>query len=135
MTATALQGRTDWETAQQAADHGKSAAQAIGYRCIGRYLHEHAGEDMAILGLREIPEPRAQMWPVTGGTDEDRRARVDAWAKRHGVTAGDEEESGTYRAVLSFGPVRVIAYMIPDRTMDERLAAIRKAVAEREAAA
>ena len=131
MTApAALKGHSQWETDEYDRDHGRTAAQEIGYRCMGRYLHAHAVEDMAILGLREIPEPRPQMWPVTGGTDEDRMARVDAWAKRHGVAAGTDEASGTYRAVLGFGPVKVIAYMIPDRTMAERLAALYSAVRE-----
>lgn len=135
MSATALKGRTEWETAQYAADHGKTAAQAIGWQLYARYLYAHAGEDMAILGIREIPEPRAQSWPVTGGTDEERRARVDKWAARHGVTAGTDETSGQYKAVLAFGAIRHEVYMIPDRTMADRLAAIHKAVAEREVAA
>ena len=116
--------KTPWEAQQYRADHGRTATIAVGQQLLARHLHACAAEDMAILGLREIPEPRPQMWPVTGGTDEDRRARIDAWAKRHGVTAGPDEDGGTYRAVLSFGLVKVIAYMIPDRTMDERLAAI-----------
>jgi hypothetical protein len=70
------------------------------------------------------------MWPVTGGTDEDRMARIDAWAQRHGITAGPDEASGRYQAVLGFGPVRVIAYMIPDRAMADRLAALYGAVRE-----
>jgi hypothetical protein len=141
MTAAALQGRTDRETAQYAADHGKSAAQAMGYRCMGRYLHAHALEDMELLGIREIPDPRPQMWPVTGGTDEDRMARIDAWAKRHGITAGTDEASGHYKAVLAFGPVRVEVYTVPDRVMADRidavnrqLAALHSAVAGRDAA-
>jgi hypothetical protein len=85
---------------------------------------------MAILGLREIPDPRPEMWPVTGGSDQDRMARIDAWAKRHGIKAGLDEASGRYQAVLGFGPAKVIAYMIPDRTMDERLAALYGAVRE-----
>jgi hypothetical protein len=126
--------KTPWEAQQYRADHGRTAALAVGQQLYARHLHACAAEDMAILGLREIPEPRPQMWPVTGGTDDDRRARIDAWAKRHGTTAGPDEEGGTYRAVLSFGLVKVIAYMIPDRTMDERLAAIYSA-ARGEAAA
>ena len=122
--------KTRWEAEQYAADHDRTAAIAVGQQLYARHLHACAAEDMAILGLREIPDPRPQMWPVTGGTDEDRKARVDAWAKRHGVTAGTDETSGSYRAVLGFGPVKVIAYMIPDRTMTERLAALYSAVRE-----
>lgn len=126
--------RTRWEAEQYAADHGRTAAQAIGWQLLARHVNACAAEDMALLGLREIPEPRPQMWPVTGGTDEDRRARVDAWAARHGTKAGDDDESGTYRAVLAFGPVRLVVYMIPDRTMAERLEAFRRAVAGQEVA-
>ena len=68
------------------------------------------------------------MWPVTGGTDEDRVAHIDAWAKRHGIKAGPDEASGRYQAVLGFGPVKVIAYMIPDRAMADRLGAFYRAV-------
>jgi hypothetical protein len=130
MTATALQGRTEWETAQYAADHGKSAAIAFGYRCLARYLHDCAAGDMQILGITQPVEPRPFMQPVTGGTDEERRARVDAFAARHGITAGTNEELGTYRAVLKFGPVEYVAYMIPERVMAERLEAIHRAVRE-----
>lgn len=129
-----LPGRTARET-RLSADRGKTAAQAISHRLYAEYLYAHAAEDMKLLGLTAIPEPRPEMWPVTGGTDEDRKARVDAWAAAHHVKAATDEASGTYRAVLGFGPVKVIAYMIPDRTMADRLAAIHKAVAEREAAA
>lgn len=136
MTAAALQGRTEWETAQYAADRGKTAAQAIGYQCLARYLHDCAAEDMALLGVREPAEPRPYMQPVTGGTDEERMARVDAFAARHGVKAHADDVTGTYRAVLAFGPCSYVAYMIPDRTMDERLAALYENVrVAREAAA
>jgi hypothetical protein len=129
-----LPGRTERET-RLSADHGRTAAQAVGYQLIARHLYAFAAEDMKLLGLREIPEPRPQTWPVTGGTDDERIARVDAFAARHGVRAGTDEDSGTYRAVLAFGPVTLVVYMIPDRTMADRLAAIHKAVAEREVAA
>ena len=74
------------------------------------------------------------MWPVTGGTDDERKARVDAWAARHGVKAATDEASGHYKAVLSFGAVRLEVYMIPDRTMADRLAALYSAVREGAAA-
>ena len=128
--------KTSWEAAQYAADHGKTAAIADGQQCYARHLAACAAEDMQILGLSEIPEPRPQMWPVTGGTDEQRRARVDAWAARHGVHARDDEASGQYRAVLKFGPVTLTVYTIPEQVTadrvkyaNERLNAIRGAVA------
>jgi hypothetical protein len=130
MTAAALKGRTEYEAGEYARDRGRTAAQAVGWQLLARHIHACAAEDMTLLGLREIPDPRPEMWPVTGGTDEDRMARIDAWAKRHGVTSGPDEASGRYQAVLGFGPVRVIAYMIPDRTMADRLAALYGAVRE-----
>ena len=63
------------------------------------------------------------MWPVTGGTDEDRKARVDAWAARHGIKAGTDTASGHYKAVLSFGLVRLEVYMIPERMLADRVKA------------
>ena len=136
MTATALKGRTDWEAKEYARDHGRTAAQATGWQLLARHIWACAAEDMEILGLREIPDPRPLQWPVTGGTDEDRKARVDAWAARHGVTAHPDPASGQYKAVLEFGPVHLVVYMIPDLVMAQRLSALREAVREgREAAA
>jgi len=126
--------RTRWEADEYARDHGLTAATAIGYQLLARHVNACAAEDMEMLGISKIPEPRPQMWPVTGGTDEDRKARVDAFATRHGIRAGTDETSGTYRAVLAFGPVALIVYMIPDRTMTDRLAALYGAVREEAAA-
>ena len=130
MTATALKGRTEWETGEYARDHGKTAAMAVGYQLLARHVNACAAEDMELLGLRELPAPRPQTWPVVGGTDEDRKARVDAWAARHGIKAGPDPASGQYKAVLTFGPVCLIVYMIPDLVMADRLAALRDAAAE-----
>ena len=129
--------KTRWEAEQYAADHGRIAAQATGRQLLARHVYSCAAEDMAILGLREIPDPRPEMWPVTGGTDEDRMARIDAWAKRHGVKAGTDEASGHYKAVLTFGAVRLEVYTVPERLMadrvraaEDRLAALYGAVRE-----
>ena len=124
MTAAALEGRTDREAAQYA------AAQAVGFQLIARHINACAAEDIEILGLAGLPEPRPEMWAVTKGTEEERKARIDAWAKRHGIKAGLDEASGQYRAVLGFGPKRLIVYMIPDRTMADRLGAFYGAVRE-----
>ena len=123
--AAALKGRTEYEAGEYARDHGRTAAMAVGQQLYARHLYACAAEDMEILGLREIPEPRPQKWPVTGGTDEECRARVDAWAKRHGVRAGTDEASGHYKAVLSFGPVRLEVYMVPAKVMADRVKAAR----------
>ena len=136
MTAAALEGRTKYEAGEYARDRGKTAAVAIGYQLLARHLHACAAEDMALLGVTHPAEPRPYMQPVTGGTDEERKARVDAFAARHGVKAHADDATGTYRAVLSFGPCSYVAYMIPDRTMGERLAALYENLREaREAAA
>ena len=128
--------KTRWEAEQYAAYRGKTAAVAIGYQLLARHLHACAAEDMALLGVTHPAEPRPYMQPVTGGTDEERKARVDAFAARHGVKAHADDATGTYRAVLSFGPCSYEAYMIPDRTMDERLAGLYENLREaREAAA
>jgi len=124
MTQTTIPGKTRWESDQYRKDHGKTAATAIGYQLYARHLHEHAAGDMALLGLTAIPEPRPQMWPVTQGTDEERRARVDAFARCHGITAGPDEASGTYRAVLAFGPVSVVVYTMSEQSVTDRVAAI-----------
>src|SRR5512142_2903612 len=115
MTATALQGRTEWEAGEYARDHGKTAAMAVGFQLLARHVNACAGEDMELLGMTALPDPRPQSWPVTGGSDEDRKARVDAWAARHGVKAHTDTASGQYKAVLTFGPVQLSVYMIPDR--------------------
>jgi hypothetical protein len=119
--------RTRWEAEQYAADHGACAAIATGYQIMGAHLGAHGAEDAAILGVSRLPEPRPYMIPVTNGADEELRARVDAFAARHGITARWDAESSSYRAALKFGPVALIAYMIPAKDMLERVAAIKAA--------
>ena len=120
--------RTPWEAQQYAADHGRTAAIAVSQQLFARHVNACAAEDMAILGMAKLPDPSPEMWPVTGGTDEDRKARIDAWAARHGVTAHPDEASGQYRAILGFGPKQLIVYMIPDRIMADRVQAARDRV-------
>lgn len=137
MTATDLQGRTEWEADEYARDHGKTAAMALGYQLLARHVIAWAAEDMQILGMAALPGQRPWTWPVTKGGDEERKARVDAWAARHGVTAHADESTGHYQADLTFGPHLIRVYMVPDQVMadrvreaDGRLAALRGAVAE-----
>lgn len=118
-----LAGRTPWEAQQYAADHGMTAAIAIGFLALARYVRHHAAGDMAILGRAAMPEPAPYKFAVFGGTDEEQKARIDAWAKRHGVTAHTDRVSGHYEAVVSFGPVRLVAYMVPERVMADRVQA------------
>lgn len=127
MTTTSL--RTPWEEAQWAADHGASAANAIAYQLLARHLHEHAAEDMALLGVTRPSPPRDYWQLVTGGTYEDRKARIDAFAARHGISATFDDSTGQYKAVLSFGPVSYVAYTITQGRLTERVDAIRAGVA------
>ena len=117
-------GRKDWQDARHAPDHGKSAAAAVGFQLSARHIQACAAEDMRILGLTELPEPRPYMVPVTRGTDAERKARIDTWAARHGTTAHHDPASGTYRATVRFGPVELTVYMLAEQDMAERLAAI-----------
>jgi hypothetical protein len=118
--------RTSWEAAQYAADQGKTAATANGQQLLARHINTCAAEDMEILGLTALPDPRPWTWPVTRGTSEERRARVDAWAARHGVTAGPDLVSGTYRATLKFGPVTLTVYTMGEGNLEERMAEIQR---------
>ena len=127
-TPAAPGGRTRWETAQYAADRGKTAAMAIGQQLLARHIATCATEDMEILGLREMPEPKPYMIPVTKGTDEERKARVDAFAARYGVRAYADEAISQYRAVLGFGPVSMVVYMLTDADLTARIAARRAAI-------
>ena len=122
-------GRKDWQAARHAPDHGRTAAIAIGYQLLARHLTACAAEDMQILGVTELPDPRPYMVPVTRGTDEERKARVDAFAARHGVTAGYDDTTGTYRATVKLGLVTYVAYMITEGRLTERLAAIHADIA------
>ena len=132
MTATDF--RTPWEAQQYAADRGAGAAIATGYQNMGAHIGAHGAEDLAILGVSKMPEPRPYMIPVTNGTDEELRARIDRFAARHGITAHWDTGSRSYRAVVKFGPVACIAYMIPEKEMGEwlggRLTAIHDSVLE-----
>lgn len=122
-TPAAPAGRKDWQGAHHAPDRAKTIAMAMGSRLLGHHVTACAAEDMQILGLRQMPEPRPWMWPVTAGTDEERMARVDAWAARHGIRAYSDEAAGQYKATLTFGPVELTVYTITDADLAARLAA------------
>lgn len=113
--------RTDWEREQYQADHGATAALALGFLLLAKYVRHHAAGDMQILGRDRMPEPYPYKIPVFGGTDDEQKARIDLWARRHGVTARTGRVSGHYEAAVSFGPVRLVAYMVPERVMAERV--------------
>lgn len=115
--------RPRWKAEQHPAGHDETTAMAVGWQLLARHIAACAAEDMEILGVAALPEPRPWMVPVTRGSDEERRARVDAFAKRHGVRAHADEASGQYKAVLTFGPVSMVVYMIAEADLSERLAA------------
>jgi len=100
-----MEGMTEHE-ATQAATHG--------YHDLANYLAAHTDEDTFILGIGQAPKPQAHLVPVIRGTEDQRKAKVDAWARVRHVTAFWHEETSTYRAVMMFGPVPYIVYMIPD---------------------
>jgi hypothetical protein len=100
-----MQGLTPGETV---------AAASHGYRELADYLAAHAAEDCFILGRAEVPKPQSHLEPVVKGTEEQRKGRVDAWARARGVAAFWHEETGTYRAVKMFGAVSLVVYMMPD---------------------
>lgn len=122
MTLTDLAGRTDREHQQYAADHGRTAALALGFLLLAAHVREHGAEDMEILGRTQMPEPPAYKVAVFDGTDDEQRSRVDAWARRHSVTAATDEASGHYEAAVPYGPVRLVVYMVPEKVMAGRLA-------------
>lgn len=121
MTATDFrvpQGRTDgrseWEARQYAADHGMAAAAGQGLSALGAHICDHGARDALLLGLPRLPGPGPYLIAVVDGTEAERRAKVDAFARAHHVTAAPDEATGTYRAVVMFGPVPYIAYTRPE---------------------
>lgn len=89
-------------------------AASLGYHELGDYLAAHAEEDTFILEMGQSPKPQAHLVPVIRGTEEQRRARIDAWARVRHVVAFWHADTGSYRAVKFFGPVAYIVYMMPD---------------------
>ena len=108
---------TRWERAQHAADNGQMAAIAQGYKALGAYLAEHGQRDRDILGIGKNlpPDPVPYLLPVTHGTPAERMAAVAAFAAEHGTTAGWDRDHYKWQAVVMFGPIRYVAYMIPEQ--------------------
>ena len=57
MTETLLPGRTGWESAQYDADHGKTAATAVGFQLLARHINACAAEDTEIALRRGVRGP------------------------------------------------------------------------------
>jgi hypothetical protein len=119
---------TDWAQAQHDADGGFAATLAAGHAKIAADLRDHAGDLM--------PVAADQYLFATQGTDDDRRAAVDAWAADHHVTAGWDDRFG-YHAKVMFGPMSEVAMVVRERNAEhmapylaERRAAIQAAADE-----
>jgi hypothetical protein len=114
---------TDTPAPTDAVTRDRITALATGFQFAARHIRKCGAGDMEILGRVRLPEPHPYMIPVIKGDDDERRARVDEWAARHGITAATDEATGHYRAELPFGPLKVIAYMVPERVMADRVQA------------
>ena len=114
-----MQGQTDAEAV---------AAASLGYHALADYLAKCAAQDAFILGRARAPKPQSHLEPVIKGTEDERKARVDAWARARDVTAGWHEETKTYRAVKHFGPVSYVVYMMPDPPVAREDAPVLEAV-------
>lgn len=95
---------TDYQRRQHAADGGYAASLACGH-------------EKAAVVLRNLPETLTavateQYVFATLGSDEDRRAVVDAWAAAHHVKAGPVPGLG-YAARLVCGPLAVVVIAAP----------------------
>ena len=95
---------TDYQRRQHAADGGYAASLACGH-------------EKAAVVLRNLPDTLTavateQFAFATQGTDEDRRAAVDAWARAHHVPSGLVPGLG-YAARLQCGPLAVVVIAAP----------------------
>jgi hypothetical protein len=119
---TATDFRTDWEAAQFAADQGAGAAIGQGFQGLGAILTEHGARDAALLGLTRLPAPSPYMVAIMDGAEAERMARIDAFAAAHGVRAGWDTRTRTYRAVAQGGAYIAFTRPEADRELNERLA-------------
>lgn len=134
---TALDHRTRQE-AEQATWPGTLASSL---EAAAAHIRENGARDAALLG-RGQPVNGNIIWPVTAGTEAERIARIDAFAAAAGAVADWHLPSGTYRAVVRFGPVALIAFTHAEADVERqteiaerRMAEFRAALAERRAAA
>jgi len=115
---------TPWAQAQHD-DGGYTATLAVTHEKIAADLREHAGDLM--------PVAADQYLFATKGTDEDRRAAIDAWAAEHHVTAGWDDRYG-YHAKVMFGPMSEVAVAVTQESaasyVARRVEAIKAAARE-----
>lgn len=95
---------TDAERRQHAADGGYAASLAVGHEKAAAILR-NLPPDLTAVATEQYA------YAVTG-TDEDRRAAVDAWARAHHVRSGMVPGLG-YAARLQCGPLAVVVIAAP----------------------
>ena len=96
---------TNWAQAQPDADGGFAASLASS--------HEQAANALRNLPDNLMAVPTDQYVFATKGTDEERRAAVDAWAAAHHVTAGYQRDR--YCAKVLLGLIPCVAIAIPEK--------------------
>lgn len=92
---------------------------ASGFEALAAHIREHGPGDIALLGLPHLPEPGRYMLPAQGDEEDERRARVDAFAARYHVTAGWDALMRTYQATVRFGAVTYVAFTTASATEEE----------------
>ena len=106
--------RTDWERKQYDADHGRHAEFAQALAGLSAIIRAHP--EMPLPGWSD-DYPLVINVPVSGRTEEECFAAVDAFAAGFGVTAQWRHDGHDYRARLRIGPVAYDVYRIPDSVM------------------
>ena len=96
---------TTWAQQQHDADGGLAASIASSHEQTANALRNLPDDLMAVT--------TDQYLFATKGTDEDRRAAVDAWAAAHHVTAGYRD--GRYCAKVLLGLIPCVAIAIPEK--------------------
>ena len=120
--------KDSYSNQERDADGGYTATLAVYHEQIARDLRTKTGDLM--------PVAADQYLFAAKGTDDDRRAAVDAWAADHHVTAGWDDRFG-YHAKVMFGPMSEVAIVVRERNAEhmapylaERRAAIQRAADE-----
>jgi hypothetical protein len=105
----------------QLAPRRTAASIAANLKALAIYIRVYADEDAAQIGIRPLPVPSASgyLLPLLDGDEDERRAKVDAFAERHGVTAAWDGATRSYRATVWIGELRYAAYAYTQADADE----------------